>query len=171
VLYLRDRLATPLQPLAKAVLDDTLCRTHREDPLRTLVIGAAGRGPRVALTTAAITRSCWDIAEIRQLNRTALLGHELLVNTVLNRHPITPSLAQTDLAESTRRLTMLSDVTCDVGSDCNVLPVYNSTTSWKRPTRRLRNDFPPLDILAIETCRRCFRLKRARRFRRSLRAI
>lgn len=47
------------------------------------------------------------------------------------------------------RLRTLSDVTCDVGSPLNVLPVYDRTTEWTDPVRRLRKE-PPLDLIAID---------------------
>lgn len=37
----------------------------------------------------------------------------------------------------------------DAGSECNVLPVYDETTDWERPVRRLRKE-PPLDLIAID---------------------
>ncbi len=153
VLHLRDQLETPLRCLPKEILDDALRRPHQGAALRTLVIGAlgrGGRGARDALATADITPTCWDIAETRQLDRTALLGHDLLVNTVLCTHPVPPFLTDTDLAEYARRLILISDVTCDVTSASNALPIYDSTTTWEQPVRRLREGLPPLDILAID---------------------
>lgn len=152
-LHLSDQLETPLRCLPKVRLDDALRQPHQGAPLRALVIGAlgrGGRGARAALTTAAITATCWDIAETRHLDRTVLLGHDLLVNTVLTTRPVPPFLTHTDLTESTRQLTLISDVTCDVTSACNVLPIYDSTTTWERPVHRLRDCSPPLDILAID---------------------
>ncbi|MDQ2882464.1 MAG: saccharopine dehydrogenase [Actinomycetota bacterium] len=107
VLHLRDQLETPLRCLSKEILDDALRRPHQGAALRALVIGAlgrGGRGARDALATADITPTCWDIAETRQLDRTALLGHDLLVNTVLRTHPVPPFLTDTELAEYARRL-------------------------------------------------------------------
>jgi saccharopine dehydrogenase (NAD+, L-lysine forming) len=153
VLHLRDQLNTPLRCLPKEALDDALGQRRQGAPLRALVIGAlgrGGRGARGALATATVTPTCWDIADTRQLDRTALLGHDLLVNTVLSTHLVPPFLTHIDLAEPTRRLTLISDVTCDVNSACNVLPIYDSTTTWEQPVRRLRDGVPPLDILAID---------------------
>lgn len=47
------------------------------------------------------------------------------------------------------RLRTLSDVTCDVGSPLNVLPVYDRVTEWTEPVRRLHKE-PPLDLIAID---------------------
>jgi saccharopine dehydrogenase (NAD+, L-lysine-forming) len=120
--------------------------------LKALVIGAlgrSGRGARVALGAAGVEPTCWDLAETRDLDRPALLAHELMVNTVLTTRPIPPFLTDKDLDEPGRRLRTLCDVTCDVGSPLNVLPVYDATTDWDDPVRRLREQ-PVLDLIAID---------------------
>ena len=81
--------------------------------------------------------------------RPALLRHDVMVNAVLATTPVPPFLREQDLDTPDRRLRTLCDVTCDVGSPLNVLPVYDETTSWDEPVRRLR-DAPPLDLIAID---------------------
>lgn len=54
-------------------------------------LGRSGRGARVALAEAGLDPTCWDLAETRDLDRQALLEHELMVNTVLTTGPSTPS--------------------------------------------------------------------------------
>ncbi|PYC71896.1 saccharopine dehydrogenase [Streptomyces tateyamensis] len=152
VLQARGRLTAPLRPLAKAELDDQLRHSMREGSPDALVIGAlgrCGRGAVDALEVAGLAATCWDVAETRALDRTALLHHDLLVNTVLTTRPIPPFLRPTDLEERGRRLALVVDVTCDVTSDLNVLPVYRTVTEWADPVRRLHQD-PPLDLIAID---------------------
>ncbi|MEU5158913.1 saccharopine dehydrogenase [Streptomyces sp. NPDC020875] len=118
-----------------------------------LVIGAlgrSGRGACDALETAGFGPVRWDVAETRRLDRAALLSHGIVVNTVLVHRPVEPFLTPDSLASPARRTTVLSDVTCDVGSACNVLPVYDEVTSWERPVRRLVAGDPPLDLIAID---------------------
>jgi saccharopine dehydrogenase (NAD+, L-lysine-forming) len=153
VLQLRGRLAVPLQPLSQAALDSALRGTRDGDPPRVLVIGAlgrSGRGARSALAVAGIEPTCWDVDETRNLDRAALLDHDILVNTVLTTSLASPFLSHADLDDPARRLSLVSDVTCDVTSDCNALPIYDSTTSWQQPVRRLRAGPRPLDIIAID---------------------
>ncbi|MFD3929170.1 saccharopine dehydrogenase [Streptomyces sp. NPDC058614] len=150
VLHHRGRLRTPLRPTSKEELDAELAGDGAE--LKALVIGAlgrSGRGARVALEVAGIEPTCWDLAETRDLDRHALLEHELMVNTVLTTSPVPPFLTDKDLDEPGRRLRTLCDVTCDVGSPMNVLPVYDTTTDWTEPVRRLR-ERPALDLIAID---------------------
>ncbi|MFD4527742.1 saccharopine dehydrogenase [Streptomyces sp. NPDC058470] len=150
VLHHRGRLRTPLRPTSKEELDAELAGEGPE--LKALVIGAlgrSGRGARDALETAGVEPTCWDLEETRDLDRPALLAHELMVNTVLTTRPIPPFLTDKDLDEPGRRLRTLCDVTCDVGSPLNVLPVYDTTTDWTDPVRRLR-ERPALDLIAID---------------------
>ncbi|MFJ2830478.1 saccharopine dehydrogenase [Streptomyces sp. NPDC087263] len=151
VLHHRGRLRTPLRPTSKEELDAELAGEGPE--VKALVIGAlgrSGRGARDALETAGVEPTCWDLEETRDLDRPALLAHELMVNTVLTTRPIPPFLTDKDLDEPGRRLRTLCDVTCDVGSPLNVLPIYDTTTDWTDPVRRLREQPGALDLIAID---------------------
>jgi saccharopine dehydrogenase (NAD+, L-lysine-forming) len=152
VLQHRGRLTPPLTPTSQEELDATLRRADGDQEFTALVIGAlgrSGRGARVALHTAGIEPTCWDLAETRDLDRPALLAHDVLVNCVLATSPVPPFVRDQDLDDPARRLRTLCDVTCDVGSPLNVLPVYDRTTDWTDPARRLRKE-PPLDLIAID---------------------
>ncbi|WP_432133943.1 saccharopine dehydrogenase [Streptomyces sp. bgisy154] len=152
VLQHRGRLTAPLRPTDKGALDETLLRAPGDPDFTALVIGAlgrSGRGARTAFATAGVDPTCWDLAETRALDRRTLLDHEVMVNCVLATTPVPPFLRDTDLDAPARRLRTVSDVTCDVGSPLNVLPVYDRTTEWTEPVRRLHKD-PPLDLIAID---------------------
>jgi saccharopine dehydrogenase (NAD+, L-lysine-forming) len=157
VLHLDGRLEPPLRPTSRDRLDDSLRRaraaaTGAAGP-RVLVIGAlgrSGRGAREALATAGVATTCWDVAETRDLDRPALLDHDVLVNAVHTTGPVPPFLRLADLDVAGRRLRVVSDVTCDVTSPWNVLPVYDTTTDWVRPVYRVPRSSPPLDVIAID---------------------
>lgn len=155
VLQHRGRLVAPLTPTSKEELDETLRPAAGDAEFTALVIGAlgrSGRGARVAFAVAGVEPTCWDLAETRALDRPALLDHEALVNCVLATTPVPPFLRREDLDDPARRLRTVSDVTCDVGSPLNVLPVYDRTTEWTDPVRELRKgpQYPPLDLIAID---------------------
>ncbi|GAA1254426.1 saccharopine dehydrogenase [Kitasatospora nipponensis] len=153
VLHARGVLGVPLQPSGKAELDAALRDSRTTGEYRALVVGAlgrCGRGARDALEVAGLTPTCWDQAETRELDRAALLEHDLLVNTVLTTRPIPPFLRPEDLADPARRLSVVCDVTCDVTSDCNVLPIYREITQWDRPVHALGPAGHPLDLIAID---------------------
>lgn len=153
ILHLRRQLHGPLRTLSKASLDDALTRTRGRDEPRVLVVGARGRsghGARAALATAGISPTCWGIAQTNPLDRRMLLDHDVLVNAVSTPHPVTPFLTPADVADRARRLAVIADVTCDVRSEYNALPIYDSTTDWQQPVRRLSDREPLLDIIAID---------------------
>jgi saccharopine dehydrogenase (NAD+, L-lysine-forming) len=153
ILQHSGRLGPPLQPLSKESLDRALGQSRGGPLPRTLVIGAFGRcgcGARDALAVAGIAPTGWDTEDTHQLDKAALLEHDILINAVRTTKPVPPLLTQRDLDDHTRRLTVICDVTCDVTSDCNVLPIYDTTTSWRAPVRRLRHGPRPLDIIAID---------------------
>ncbi|WP_406452109.1 saccharopine dehydrogenase [Streptomyces sp. NBC_01622] len=152
VLQHRGRLGAPLTPTSKEELDETLQLAAGDAEFRALVIGAlgrSGRGARAAFGAAGIEPTSWDLAETQNLDRPALLAHDVLVNCVLATTPVPPFLRARDLDDPSRRLRTVSDVTCDVGSPLNVLPVYDRTTEWDAPVRQL-HERPPLDLIAID---------------------
>jgi saccharopine dehydrogenase (NAD+, L-lysine forming) len=149
VLHHRGALDAPLRPTSVPELD---ARLAGGDPTSAVVVGAlgrCGRGADRALTAAGVTPTRWDLAETRDLDRAALLRHEVMVNAVLTSEPVPPFLRPADLDEPERALRTVCDVTCDVGSPFNVLPIYDRTTSWEQPARALRGE-PPLDLIAID---------------------
>lgn len=153
VLQHRGTLTAPLRPTGKDELDATLRQApYHDEQFTALVVGAlgrSGRGARAAFATAGVDPSCWDLAQTRDLDRPALLAHDVMVNCVLATTSVPPFVREQDLDDPDRRLRTLSDVTCDVGSPLNVLPVYDRTTEWADPVRRLRKE-PPLDLIAID---------------------
>ncbi|WP_027343292.1 saccharopine dehydrogenase [Hamadaea tsunoensis] len=149
VLQSRGELTVPLAPRSQAELDAELARGAAGPQPRVLVIGALGRcgqGARAALEVAGITPTGWDVAETRDLDKAALLAHDVLVNTVLTTRPVPPFVTPEDL-DTGPRLSLICDVTCDVTSALNVLPIYTSVTSWPEPVRRLREG---VDLIAID---------------------
>ncbi|MGW2643153.1 saccharopine dehydrogenase [Streptomyces sp. NPDC001348] len=152
VLQQRGSLPAPLTPTSREELDELLRPAAGDTPFTALVIGAlgrSGRGARDAFAAAGTEPTCWDLAETRDLDRRALLAHDVMVNAVLATSPVPPFLREEDLDAPDRRLRTVCDVTCDVGSPLNVLPVYDRTTDWTDPARRLRGE-PPLDLIAID---------------------
>ncbi len=153
VLHRAGLLSAPLQPCSRSDLDEALRRSAGREVTRPLVLGAlgrSGRGACAALATAGATPTRWDIAETRVRDLRALLGHDILVNAVLTTRPATPFLTVSDVADPARRLAVISDVTCDVASPFNMLPIYDSVTTWQRPVRRLAEGPPALEIIAID---------------------
>lgn len=153
VLVARGGLDVPLRPVEKDELDLRLRATTPRERLTALVIGALGRsgqGARAALATAGIEPTCWDVEETRRIDRAALLRHRILVNTVLSTGPVEPFVTPADLTRPDRATGVVCDVTCDVGSPFNAIPIYDATTTWDQPVRRIAVDPSPLDLIAID---------------------
>lgn len=150
VLHRRGDLGA-LTPASRDDLDRRLARDR--DDTAALVIGALGRcgtGASDALAVAGVEPTKWDLAETRELDRDLLLRHEILVNAVLSQQPAPPFVGPDDLTAPGRRLTVISDVTCDVGSPNHLLPVYDHTTTWATPVLRVPDTSPPLDVISID---------------------
>ncbi|WP_210424354.1 saccharopine dehydrogenase [Gephyromycinifex aptenodytis] len=155
VLEYRGELPSSPPPTSKPELDARLSAGRGDQP-RALVIGAlgrSGRGACEALRVAGIETTAWDVEETKDLDHAALRSHDIIVNCVMVAHPVPPFLTEADLDAPDRRISVISDVTCDVTSECNVLPVYDDITRWEQPTRELRPanaDQPAVRIIAID---------------------
>lgn len=150
VLHHRGELGGPLSPTTRADFDARL--RAGGTAARAVVIGAlgrSGRGACEALSLAGAKLTEWDIDETGDLDLPGLLAHDILVNAVHTIEPGTPFLTTADLARP-RSLTVVADITCDMTSACNRLPVNDKVTDWLEPARRLHAGPPPLDVLAID---------------------
>ena len=151
VLAHRGALVTPLTPTDHPTLHTSLVSPGSATP-RALVIGAFGRsggGAVDALHTAGCEVTRWGMTQTAVLDKEALREHELLVNCVVTTAPQAPFVEVSDLAVPRRRLCVVADVTCDVTSDHNLVPVNTAVTTWADPVRRV-HDEPPLDVIAID---------------------
>ena len=105
-------------------------------PRRAVVIGAKGRsgtGATEALKLAGFEVTEWDIDETRDLDKAALMAHDLLVNCVLMTGPGLQLMSPEDISNPLNFIQMISDVSCDPFSDFNPLPIYDAPTEWRAP--------------------------------------
>lgn len=150
VLHQRGQLTAPLRSMTRPDLDARI--RGPQTAASALVVGAlgrAGRGACEALTIAGMATTRWDVEQTRNLDRLRLLDHDILVNAVFASEPGTPFLEAADLHRGSRRMTTVCDVSCDVTSACNRLPVNWKLTDWMQPVRRLHPGPPPLDLIAL----------------------
>lgn len=163
VLVHRGELAGPVAPATKVGLDHRLAHPvapadGRSAPLRALVIGAAGRSGRgavEALEVAGCTVTRWGVRDTRVLDKEVLLAHDLLVSCVVTTAPQPVLVDAADLVAHGRRLSVIADVTCDVTSEHNLLPINTAVTTWAEPVRRVYAGDPgtgsaPVDVIAID---------------------
>lgn len=160
VLHAMESLHAPLRPMTKQSLDDLLSASVARTAWQSapagqtaLVIGArgrSGRGAQSALKVARVAVTAWDRPETRVLHRAALLGHDLLVNCVVTDSPQEPFLRTADLDRPQRALRVVADVTCDVTSSHNLIPVNTVTTTWEEPVRTVGGSGQTVDVIAID---------------------
>ncbi len=152
-LQLAGTLKSPLSPTDKPSLDIQLIEAALPTDTPTVVTGARGRsgtGATDALAVAGLEAARWDRAESRAQDPSRLVEHELLVNCVMTTVPSTPFVTADDLSRR-RRLHLISDVTCDVTSATNMLPVNHAITTWDDPVRRVSDeDGRWIDVIAID---------------------
>lgn len=153
-LSLAGRLTVPLQPLLlddlAGQLEDAAAGLSGASAVVTGAWGRAGRGATDALHLAGVEVDRWDRDDTASLDSDALVGHDLLVHCVHADTPQPPFLVEADRDRPGRRLRVLADVTADVTSDLNLLPVSDRHTTWPEPVRRIWDDPVPLDAIVID---------------------
>ena len=119
-----------------------------------IVMGALGRSGRGAVKLckevgAEVTE--WDLAETKRGGPfNEIIAHDVLLNCVFVQRKIPPFVTPTMLSNSERQLQVICDISCDPYGEYNPLPIYDTCTTFERPTLRLQAGPPPLDLIAID---------------------
>ena len=117
-----------------------------------IVIGALGRvGTGVCDFCKEFTLDIreWDLAETSSGGPfKEVLDHEILFNCVVS-NPETPVFFIPNYIESQRKLSVIGDIACDPDSDYNPIPIYNTPSTWSKPSLNIASN-PPLDVMAID---------------------
>ena len=121
---------------------------------RIIVIGAKGRTGTGAVDlakTLSLETTEWDIAETKAGGPfDAILEYDIFVNCVLVFSKIPPFITPESINKPVRRLSVVSDVSCDPYGELNPIPIYDTVTSFKAPTLRIIDGNRPLDLNAID---------------------
>jgi len=127
--------------------------SHLKAVPHMVVIGSKGRSGRGAVElfdSVNLKPTHWDIEETKSGGPfKQLLDFNIVVNCVSINKKSRPFLTLKTLEVSSRKLSVIADVTCDVGSPSNLLPIYDAITTYAHPTHRLIVN-PPLDLIAID---------------------
>ena len=116
---------------------------------RVLLIGygTAGRHAKEILDQFQIPTTIWTSTTIP--DRSVILEHDILIHAIrLPDDPsviIDPFLTPNDLSVS-HNLSVICDITCDMGNPRNTLPLYSAYTTKHKPVRRIENS---IDLIAI----------------------
>ena len=130
---------------------------------KVMVIGAKGRSGRGAVAVAKelnLDVIEWDLAETKKGGPFIEINdHDILVNCVFISGPAKenssdkPSpafITQEMLASHTRKLSMITDVSCDPYGDYNPLPIYQECTTFMSPCLEIIEGNNPLSLIAID---------------------
>eukprot|EP01116_Phalansterium_solitarium_P003577 TRINITY_DN1439_c0_g1_i1.p1 TRINITY_DN1439_c0_g1~~TRINITY_DN1439_c0_g1_i1.p1 ORF type:complete len:1931 (+),score=838.25 TRINITY_DN1439_c0_g1_i1:91-5883(+) len=127
---------------------------------RLIIIGAGGRVGRGAAAFAdqlGLTPTLWTRANTNKAPGpfAELLQYDVLINAIkLGDEQTSPFLSHELIRSSGRRLSVLVDISCDVASPNNPLPIYSQTTTFGSPSVRVMEEAAgvlPLDVIAIPT--------------------
>jgi saccharopine dehydrogenase (NAD+, L-lysine-forming) len=109
---------------------------------RIMVLGALGRSGSGAasvgeLCGADVVR--WDLAETAKGGPfpELLADYDILVNCIYLAGPMPPFFTRDMLGGANQRLAVIGDVSCDVSSPHNPLPLYKELTNFQAPTLRV----------------------------------
>ncbi|AXH96572.1 saccharopine dehydrogenase [Ornithinimicrobium avium] len=154
VLRHRGLLPGGVAPMSRAELDAQLVGSAPDTPEHALVIGhrgRSGRGAAEALEVAGCAVTRWDRPDTVLVDRNVLLDHDIVVNCVVSRGAAgqQPFVTAEDV-DAPRRLRVVGDVTCDVTSEANLVPINTAVTTWEEPVRRFGTDENPLEVIAID---------------------
>ena len=158
----QQQAAVPLPKLApwpdkQSLVDDVkseLSPAVVDKCVKVLVIGAKGRSGSGAVELARgagaeVTE--WDVAETKAGGPfPEILGFDVLVNCVFVQSALPPFLTSEMLLDESRRLSVISDVSCDLHADYNPLPIYQQCTDFEHPTLRILEGENPLDVISID---------------------
>ena len=120
---------------------------------KIIVIGAEGRVGRGAtdfLKTLDFNITEWDLNDtFNKKTFPEILEHDIFINCVLSSDKSVKFLNKSDLIDD-RKLTLISDVSCDPGSDFNTIPLYEKPSSFEKPFQYIIDKKKPLILTAID---------------------
>ncbi|MBN4067058.1 saccharopine dehydrogenase [Simkania negevensis] len=120
---------------------------------KALIIGYKGRcgkGAAALLNDMQITPVLWgreNTGENKSFQK--ILDFDLLFNCVFVDHKIEPFLTSSVL-ENNRKLSFINDISCDPTSSFNPLPLYDSITTFDKPSVKINGGKCPIDLIAID---------------------
>ena len=92
----------------------------------------------------------WDLEETSAGGPfSEILEHDIFINCVLVQKKIPAFVTMESLQLAERRLSMITDISCDPG-EYNPIPIYSKTTSFSEPLLRIISGTNLLDLCAID---------------------
>lgn len=123
---------------------------------KTMVMGALGRCGRGAIdllkaVSADVDITAWDKPEYDASAKpiTAIIEHDVFINAVYLREKIPPMIDHGLLAQN-KRLSIISDVSCDPNNDNNPVRVYDRITTLTSPFIKVSRSGRDVHLQAID---------------------
>jgi len=123
---------------------------------KTMVMGALGRCGRGAIdllkaVSADIEITAWDKREYDSSVKpiAAIIEHDIFINAVYLREKIPPMIDH-GLLSKNKRLSIISDVSCDPNSDNNPIRVYDRITTLTSPFIKVSRSGNDVFLQAID---------------------
>jgi len=122
---------------------------------RPIVIGALGRSGDGSCSFAenvGVNVTKWDLEETKGGGPfKEILSHDIFVNCIYLTSKIPPFVTKELLKNSKdRKLSVIVDVSCDLTNPNNPVPVYESITTFMKPTVRVVGGNNPVDVVSID---------------------
>ena len=118
---------------------------------KVLIIGngTVSKSSQDVLIDNDIDYTIWTRKHTENINLSELLDHDILINAIsLNEpKPSNPFLTLDDL-ENKRKLSVILDISCDLGNPDNTLPIYMAYNTKDKLVTRLINK-PILELIAV----------------------
>ena len=125
-------------------------------PPKAMVMGALGRCGRGAIdlltsVSADIEITAWDKAEYDASAKpiTVIIEHDIFINAVYLREKIPPMIDHGLLSQN-KRLSIISDVSCDPNNDNNPIRVYDRITTLTSPFIKVSRSGKDVYLQAID---------------------
>jgi saccharopine dehydrogenase (NAD+, L-lysine forming) len=142
----------------KGQLQEVATKFPDQTPPKVMVMGALGRcgtGARECAHACGLETIDWDMAETAKGGPfPEILQSDIFFNCILLRGTMPPFLTRDMIddpdLQSTRKLRVIADVSCDPTSEYNPIPVYDHITSWEKPAFRIRDGAMPLDVISVD---------------------
>ena len=135
-----------IPPFYETVYKEIILRMTIKPRILLIGYGTAGKAAKKVMDQFGIPCTVWTSQTTG--SRQDILDHDVLIHAI--RLPDNPSkifppfLVQEDLSLD-RTLSVICDVSCDMGNPRNTLPIYSAYTSSSRPVENIRN----LKLIAI----------------------
>ena len=117
---------------------------------KVLIIGdgIVSKSSQDVLIDNHIEYTVWNKDNTKEINTSDLLNNDILINAISLKNKISNPFLKLDDLDKKRNLSVIVDISCDLGNIDNTLPIYMSYNTKDSPITRLKHK-PILELIAI----------------------